>query len=202
MRTLITGGAGFVGSHLCERFLARGPRGRCASTTSSPASSPTSSTCAATTASRSSATTSRIRIEIDGAVDNILHFASPASPVDYLRHPDPDAQGRLARHAQHAGPGQGEEGPLPAGQHQRSLRRSRATSAARGILGPRQPHRHARRLRRGQALRRGDDHGLPPLPRRRTRTSSASSTPMASACGSTTAGSCRTSWARRCAASR
>ena len=27
MRTVITGGAGFVGSHLCERFLAEGRRG-------------------------------------------------------------------------------------------------------------------------------------------------------------------------------
>jgi dTDP-glucose 4,6-dehydratase len=26
-------------------------------------------------------------LEIDGPIDNILHFASPASPVDYLRHP-------------------------------------------------------------------------------------------------------------------
>ena len=37
-----------------------------------------------------------------GPLDGVLHFASPASPVDYLELPDPDAQGRVARHAQRA----------------------------------------------------------------------------------------------------
>jgi dTDP-glucose 4,6-dehydratase len=38
-------------------------------------------------------------IEIDGPVDNILHFASPASPIDYLRHPIPTLKvGSLGTH--------------------------------------------------------------------------------------------------------
>jgi dTDP-glucose 4,6-dehydratase len=38
-------------------------------------------------------------IEIDGPVDNILHFASPASPVDYLTHPIPTLKvGSLGTH--------------------------------------------------------------------------------------------------------
>jgi dTDP-glucose 4,6-dehydratase len=38
-------------------------------------------------------------LEIDGTVDNILHFASPASPVDYLRHPIPTLKvGSLGTH--------------------------------------------------------------------------------------------------------
>jgi len=38
-------------------------------------------------------------LEIDGPVDNILHFASPASPVDYLRHPIPTLKvGSLGTH--------------------------------------------------------------------------------------------------------
>src|SRR5207248_7944039 len=38
-------------------------------------------------------------LEVDGAVDNILHFASPASPVDYLRHPIPTLKvGSLGTH--------------------------------------------------------------------------------------------------------
>src|SRR5205814_8963512 len=38
-------------------------------------------------------------LEIDGAVDNVLHFASPASPVDYLRHPIPTLKvGSLGTH--------------------------------------------------------------------------------------------------------
>jgi dTDP-glucose 4,6-dehydratase len=38
-------------------------------------------------------------IEVDGPVDNVLHFASPASPVDYLRHPIPTLKvGSLGTH--------------------------------------------------------------------------------------------------------
>jgi dTDP-glucose 4,6-dehydratase len=38
-------------------------------------------------------------LEIDGPVDNVLHFASPASPVDYLRHPIPTLKvGSLGTH--------------------------------------------------------------------------------------------------------
>src|SRR5205085_1889978 len=47
------------------------------------------------------------------------------------------------------------------------LRRSPGPPPDRGLLGAREPRRPAGRLRRGQALRRGDGHGLPPLPRRR-----------------------------------
>ena len=38
-------------------------------------------------------------LEIDGPVDNVLHFASPASPVDYLRYPIPTLKvGSLGTH--------------------------------------------------------------------------------------------------------
>ena len=38
-------------------------------------------------------------VEIDGPVDNVLHFASPASPVDYLTHPIPTLKvGSLGTH--------------------------------------------------------------------------------------------------------
>jgi dTDP-glucose 4,6-dehydratase len=86
MRTLITGGAGFIGSHLCERFLAEGhdvisvdnlitgglenldplranPRFRfIGHDISNP-------------------------LKVRDKLDNVLHFASPASPVDYLEYP-------------------------------------------------------------------------------------------------------------------
>ncbi|MGH9012006.1 MAG: GDP-mannose 4,6-dehydratase, partial [Acidimicrobiia bacterium] len=40
-----------------------------------------------------------LHLEIDGPVDNVLHFASPASPVDYLRHPIPTLKvGSLGTH--------------------------------------------------------------------------------------------------------
>jgi dTDP-glucose 4,6-dehydratase len=86
IRTVITGGAGFLGSHLCERALAEGHQVVCVD----------------------NLLTGRLEnikplldrdgfeflrhdvskpFEIEGPVDFILHFASPASPIDYLELP-------------------------------------------------------------------------------------------------------------------
>ena len=86
MRVIITGGAGFVGSHLCERFLAEGHEVLAVDNL-------------LTGALRNIehlGENPRFRFRkhnisepllIDGPVDAILHFASPASPADYLAHP-------------------------------------------------------------------------------------------------------------------
>ncbi len=98
MRTVITGGAGFVGSHLCDRFLSEGHEVICIDNLI------TGST-ANLAHLQSNERFSFIRhdichpIEIDGLVDIILHFASPASPIDYLRHPIPTLKvGSLGTH--------------------------------------------------------------------------------------------------------
>jgi dTDP-glucose 4,6-dehydratase len=86
LRILITGGAGFLGSHLCDRFLAEGHK----------------------VIAMDNLITGNVRniahlaghpnfrfvkhdvthyIFIDGTIDAILHFASPASPIDYLKLP-------------------------------------------------------------------------------------------------------------------
>jgi len=86
LRVLITGGAGFLGSHLCDRFLAEGH----------------------TVIAMDNLITGNTRniahlagnqnfsfirhdttnyIYINGSVDAVLHFASPASPIDYLKLP-------------------------------------------------------------------------------------------------------------------
>ncbi|MEZ5977128.1 MAG: UDP-glucuronic acid decarboxylase family protein [Planctomycetota bacterium] len=83
---LITGGAGFLGSHLCERFLAEGAEVIC----------------------MDNLVTGDLRnvehlfpdprfhfqhqdvteyIHVPGKLDHVLHFASPASPIDYLELP-------------------------------------------------------------------------------------------------------------------
>jgi dTDP-glucose 4,6-dehydratase len=98
VRTVITGGAGFIGSHLCERFLAEGHEVICIDNfiTGTPTN---------LEPLRANDRFTFIRhdiahpLEIDGPVDNILHFASPASPVDYLRHPIPTLKvGSLGTH--------------------------------------------------------------------------------------------------------
>ena len=86
MRTVITGGAGFIGSHLCERFLERGDEVICIDNLITGA-------LANIEHLRANDRFAFIRhdishpLELDGPVDNILHFASPASPVDYLHYP-------------------------------------------------------------------------------------------------------------------
>jgi dTDP-glucose 4,6-dehydratase len=86
VRTVITGGAGFVGSHLCERFLAEGHDVLCVDNliTGSLANIETLKTDKRFAYRHHDISKP---LEIDGPVDNVLHFASPASPVDYLRHP-------------------------------------------------------------------------------------------------------------------
>jgi dTDP-glucose 4,6-dehydratase len=86
MRTLITGGAGFVGSHLCDRFLKEGHDVICLDNfiTGNPVNLQHLQGNPKLTILRHNISN---HIEIDGPIDNILHFASPASPVDYLRHP-------------------------------------------------------------------------------------------------------------------
>lgn len=84
--SLVTGGAGFLGSHLCERLLAESHRVICVDNL--------------LTGNRQNIEHLFGRedfvfvehdvtkpYEIDEALDNVLHFASPASPIDYLELP-------------------------------------------------------------------------------------------------------------------
>ena len=98
MRTLVTGGAGFVGSHLCETFLGLGHEVICVDNL-------ITGSLGNVEHLRSHPQFSFIRhdishhLDIDSPIDNILHFASPASPVDYLRHPIPTLKvGSLGTH--------------------------------------------------------------------------------------------------------
>ncbi|SDQ31778.1 UDP-glucuronic acid decarboxylase family protein [Thermostaphylospora chromogena] len=83
---VITGGAGFLGSHLCERLLAQGARVICMDNflTGSPRNVEHLMTNPAFRVVECDLTGF---IHVPGEVDMVLHFASAASPADYLRHP-------------------------------------------------------------------------------------------------------------------
>jgi dTDP-glucose 4,6-dehydratase len=85
-RILITGGAGFLGSHLCESFLKRGDHVLCMDNLST---GNRENVAALASNSRFAMIDHNVTryIEIEGPLDAVLHFASPASPVDYLEMP-------------------------------------------------------------------------------------------------------------------
>jgi dTDP-glucose 4,6-dehydratase len=86
MRVLITGAAGFLGSHLCDRFLKEGHEvvGLDNFITGHPDN-------LVHLVNEPSFEFVRHNIStytyVAGQIDGVLHFASPASPIDYLEHP-------------------------------------------------------------------------------------------------------------------
>jgi dTDP-glucose 4,6-dehydratase len=86
MNILVTGGAGFIGSHLCKRLLSEGCRVICVDNfiTSSPGN---------ISGFRKDRNFQFIRhdiskpLKIARPLDWVMHFASPASPKDYLEYP-------------------------------------------------------------------------------------------------------------------
>jgi dTDP-glucose 4,6-dehydratase len=95
---LITGGAGFIGSHLCDLFLAKGCSVICMDNLIT----------GKVENIRHNLRNKRFEfirhnvseyIDIRGKIDFILHFASPASPIDYLKYPIPTLKvGSLGTH--------------------------------------------------------------------------------------------------------
>ena len=83
--SVVTGGAGFLGSHLCEQLLERGHRVICVDNLDT-------GTLVNIQHLRDEEFSFRHHdlvghIDVDGPVDFVFHLASPASPIDYLRLP-------------------------------------------------------------------------------------------------------------------
>src|SRR5229473_1228512 len=84
MRVLVTGGAGFVGSHLCDALLAEGNEVVCVDNL---LTGSLRNIVHLKNESRFEFVQRDVNEPYDvGRVDYIFHFASPASPVDYMEH--------------------------------------------------------------------------------------------------------------------
>ena len=86
MRIFVTGGAGFIGSHVIDALIGRGHEVTCLDNliTGSP-----SNLAHLNSERRFELVEQDVtkQIQVPGQVDYVLHFASPASPVDYLKFP-------------------------------------------------------------------------------------------------------------------
>jgi dTDP-glucose 4,6-dehydratase len=85
-RTLITGGAGFLGSHLCDRLIEEGHEVICLDNLITGQVNNVAHLIGHD-AFRFIKLDVTEYLHIDGPLDYVLHFASPASPVDYQRLP-------------------------------------------------------------------------------------------------------------------
>jgi dTDP-glucose 4,6-dehydratase len=88
LRALVTGGAGFVGSHLCERLLSEGYRVLCMDNLRTGALENVSHLEDEPNFEYADHDVTT-HINVAGKLDEIYHFASPASPTDFERIPIP-----------------------------------------------------------------------------------------------------------------
>ena len=141
MRVMVAGGAGFIGSHLCDALLAEGHTVVCVDNLLT-GRRPTSRTCRPTR--KFEFLQQDICQPFDpGKMDYIFQFASPASPVDYLEHGIETLQVGSVGNVNCLELASEVRSEIPAGVHLGMLWRPVAAPADGELLGQRESHRPA-----------------------------------------------------------
>src|SRR5215204_4275205 len=86
-RALITGGAGFIGSHLCERLLSEAYQVVCIDNLSTGILENVAPFLASEANFEYIEHDVSVPIDLPGELEEVYHFASPASPADFVRIP-------------------------------------------------------------------------------------------------------------------
>ncbi len=86
-RHVITGGAGFIGSHLCEALIERGDAVVCVDDFSSGSEANIEALTKSERFELLYGDACQVLDKLDGPIYTVAHLASPASPADYLAHP-------------------------------------------------------------------------------------------------------------------
>lgn len=95
---VVTGGAGFLGSHLCDFFIKKGCQVICLDNLITGSKDNIKHLLKDKNFTFKKCDVSK-KINLSGSVDYVLHFASPASPIDYLNYPIPTLKvGALGTH--------------------------------------------------------------------------------------------------------
>ena len=135
-RILVTGGSGFLGSHLCERLLAEGAEVTCLDNFFTGARSNVEHLL---DHKRFDLIRHDVTFPVYLEIDQVYNLACPASPIHYQHDPVQTTKTSV----QHAGPREAGEGKNPAGLDVGGLRRPDRASADRRLLGERQSDRTA-----------------------------------------------------------
>ncbi len=193
-RILVTGGAGFLGSHLCERLLAAGNDVLCVDNYFT-GNKDNIAACLGNP--HFELMRHDVTFPLYVEVDEIYNLACPASPIHYQHDPVQTTKTSVHGAINMLGLAKRVRAKIFQASTSEVYGDPTGASAGRGLSRQRQPAGAARLLRRGQALRRDAVLRLSPPAQAAASRWHASSTPMARACIPTTAAWCRTSSSRR-----
>lgn len=141
-RVLVTGGAGFLGSHLCDRLIAGGHDVLCVDNFYTGSKANVDGLLGHP---RFELMRHDVTFPLYVEVDRIFNLACPASPIHYQQ--DPVQTTKTSVHGAINMLGLAKRlRAHPAGQHQRGVRRSGNPPAGGRLLGPGQPDRHPQLL--------------------------------------------------------